>query len=235
MPVTDLHLRNFLDKLDTIRENLHLRPLTEREIVVIIEAAGFTTTDPGVGGNYNPIFSGFRSKKLKAPWRNTRRDNYKTKKFEFNYGHHLTVICDKERSQKFRLSILKDFNFIKKNPINVLYNMVSKGITSLFVNKVCFTKEKLQKLYTSLTITGYNSDTLNINTNLYSQNYTPIGVKLWIKRNLLSKLGVFIPAKCKIRTRVSDGSYLYNDVGSISDIEMLDLIEDVKTINAIRY
>ncbi len=234
MPVTDLHLINFINKLDAIRENLHLRTLTARELEEIL-FNGFSTTDGGAGSNYNPVFSGFKAKRLTAPWRNTRRDNYTKKKFEFNYGHHLTVICDKERSQKFRLSILKDFNFIKKNPINVLYNIMSKGITSLFVNKVCFTKEKLQKLYISLIINGYNSDTLNINTNLYSQNYTPISVKLWIKRNLLSKLGVFITAKCKIRTRVSDGSYLYDDVGSISDIEMLDIIKDVETIYAIRH
>lgn len=232
MPVTDLHLINFINKLDAIRENLHLRTLTAREIEKIL-FNGFSTIDGGLGSNYNPVFSGLRSKKLSAPWRNTRRDNYTKKKFVFNYGHHLTVICDKERSRKFRLSIVKDFGFIKKNPINVLYNMESKGITSLGVIKSLIPIQRLKKLHILLQSMGINSETLNINTNLYSQNYTPISVKLWIKRNLLSKLGVFIPAKDNIRTRVSNGSYLYDDVGSISDIEMLDIIKDVETIDAI--
>ncbi len=235
MPVTDLHLINFINKLDAIRENLHLRTLTARELEEIL-FNGFSTTDGGAGSNYNPVFSGFKAKRLTAPWRNTRRDNYTKKKFEFNYGHHLIVICDKERSQKFRLKInCSQIPLFYKGILQICQNIGVSGITSLGVNKSIIPRQKLQKLHILTNCGGYNSDTLNINTNLYSQNYTPISVKLWIKRNLLSKLGVFITAKCKIRTRVSDGSYLYNDVGSISEIEMLDIIKDVETIYAIRH
>lgn len=233
MPVTDLHLINFINKLDTIRENLHLRSLTARELEEIL-FNGFSTTDGGAGSNYNPVFSGFKSKKLIAPWRNTKSDNYTKKKFEFSYSHILNVICIKERSQKFRLPVLHKFNFTKRQNIQVLYNMISHGFTNIHINKFTLPLVILKKLHILTNCGGYNSETLNINTNLYSRNYTPISVKIWIKRNILSKLGVLLPASDKIRNRVSDGSYLYDDVGSISDIEMLDIIKDVEIIDGIR-
>jgi len=54
MPVTDIHLLTLLQRLDTIRENLHLRPLTSREVEDIVKAAGFSTTSKGI---INVIFN----------------------------------------------------------------------------------------------------------------------------------------------------------------------------------
>ena len=194
---------------------------------IIEEIRGFTTTTPGAT---NVVFSKIR------PKRKPKIIPYKTEEFIIPILLPLTVICDKERSRKFRLQInCAQIPLFYNDNLQIRQDIGVSGITSLAVNKECLTKEKLQKLHTSLIITGYNSETININTNLYSRNYTPISVKLWIKRNLTSKLGVFIPAKDKIRTRVSNGSYLYDDVGSISEIEMLDIIKDVEMINAIRH
>lgn len=231
MPVTDLHLRNFLDKLDTIRENLHLRPLTEREILVIVEAAGFTTTEPGVGGNYNPIFSGFRSKKLTAPWKNTKGKTYRKEKFVFNYGHHLTVICDKEMNKKFRLTVLQKFKFSKIQSIQVLHNMVSRGFTSLIVNKLTMPLKKIQKLQILLENRGIYAQPLNINTDLETSMRTPISVKTWVKTKILSKLGVKLNIEGSVTTMISDGSYLYDDVGTISDIEMIEIIKEIELVD----
>jgi hypothetical protein len=194
---------------------------TVEEIIEII-LGGFTTETTGA---YNPV-------NFPNRWKNVKDAPYKTEQFEFSYGHHLNIISEKERNKKFRLSIVKDFDFINKNPINILYNMTSKGFTQLGVIKSCLTKEKLNKLHILSKITGENTETININTNLKTDIYTPIIVKTWIKKNILTKLGVLLSVDDNISTKVSDGSYLYDDIGSISDIEMIEIVGD---INAIRH
>ena len=223
MPITNLHLLTFVDRLDSIRENLHLRPLTDREVQDIIEA-GFTTKTSGV---YNPIYS-------KPKWKNVKERPYKTKRFVIHDITHLTVISTKSRSKKFRLPVLHKFKFSNIQSIQVLYTMISKGFTSLNVTKLCLPRKKKQKLHILLENTGQITSKLNIYTALSSIIHTPISVKIWIERNILSKLGVSIPLESKDSTKISDGSYLYDDVGSISDIEMLELIKDVESIDVIR-
>lgn len=229
MPITDLHLITFITKLDAIRENLHLRTLSAREIEEIL-FNGFNTTTTGA---VNVVFSGFKSKKQKAPWRNVKGKGYRTEKFVFNYGHHLTVICDKERSKKFRLSVLQKFKFSNIQSIQVLHNMVSKGFTSLSVNKALLPLVKLKKLRILSKITGQSIQPLNINTDLETSMRTPITVKTWIKKNILTKLGVILNIEGDVTTMISDGSYLYDDVGTISDIEMIEMIREVEYVSNI--
>lgn len=200
---------------------------TVEEILEIIR--GFTTETTGA---YNPVYSGFKSKKLTAPWRNTRESNYTKERFEMGTTTPLNIFTNKHGSKKFRLGIsCKQMPIHYNNNLQICIDVSAKGFTPLSIIKSCFTKEKLQKLQILGKITTHISDSLTINTNLYSRDYTPIGVKLWTKVKILSKLGVLSWLKSSDTVRISDSTYILEDVGNISDIEMLEMIGD---INAIR-
>jgi len=229
--ITNLHLFTFLDRLDAIRENLHLRTLTDREVQEIVER--FQTTTSGV---YNPIYS-IPKRRVKR-WRNVKEIPYITKEFTILEQTPLTV-----RHEVFRL---------KRISLKLLDDLTSKKINSLVINKYINPLKKRHKLQVLLNNDSDISQTLNINTNLQSTDYTPISVKTWIKNKILSKLGVLFWIKNKISSELgvllwiknrdtiqvtsrANSRFLYcEDIGTISDIEMIETLEDVRRINELR-
>lgn len=227
MPITDIHLRTFLDRLDSIRENLHLRPLTDREVEAIIKAAGFTTTDPGVGGNYNVLFD--------APWKNVKIKPYKELPFSFKRITPLIVECIKHKIKSTKLDIIVDFEAKTKYILDILLDASSKGFSKLVINKDCRNAKKVQKLQI---ITGLLTDfvnTLTLNMDLITPNTYPINVSAWVKRNVETKLRVFLPTLTRESIVLQQPLYSVGDVGTISEIEELDILEAVEIVDAIRH
>lgn len=195
---------------------------TVDEIIEII--GGFLTTTPGV---YNPVNYPDR-------WKNVKSKPYETKDFDFNINLPLTVICDKDRNKKFRLPVIKNFDFIKKQPINSLYKIISENVSSFDIIKSCLVKIKTNKLHIIQEIDGINVNPLTIKTSVDDYNHTPITVKTWLKLQKQNRIGVKLLSEGRLLLRLSEGSYIINDVGNISDIELLDIIKEVEIINGIR-
>ena len=191
---------------------------------------GFFT---GTTGVYNPVYSEFKSKKLSAPWRNTRGNNYTKEKFEMGTTTPLNIFTNKHGSKKFRLPIS-----CKTTPVQydvnlpVCQDVSVKGFTTLSVIKSCLSRFKAYKLQILHKFHENNINPISIYTDMYSRDYTPIGIKTWVKSNRISKLGVSSILFGNDITRISDSTYILEDIGNISDIEMLEIIGD---INAIRH
>ncbi len=227
MPITDIHLRTFLDRLDSIRENLHLRPLTDREVEDLIKAAGFTTTDPGVGGNYNVIFD--------HPWKNVKIKPYKEVPFSFKRITSLTVECTKYKIKTSKLNIVLDFKAKTKYILDILLDASSKGFSDLVINKDCGNAKKVQKLQIITGLITNFVNTLTLNMDLITPITYPINVSAWVKRNVETKLRVFLPTLTRESIVLQQPLYSVGDVGTISEIEELDILETVENIDAIRH
>jgi hypothetical protein len=189
----------------------------------IIEAiGGFTTLTEGV---YNPVMFPNR-------WRNTQEDPFTKTDFEFYYKTPLSVISNKERNKKFKLKInCAQIPLYYKDNLQIRQEVGVSGFTAINIIKQCLAKEKLKKLHILSKITGQSElESLTIKTGMYSRDYTPISVKIWIKRNLMSKLGVLSLVNDFDITRVTDSTYIVDDVGNISDIEMIEMIGDINAI-----
>lgn len=190
------------------------------EIIEIIN--GFKTTTEGV---YNPIFS-------KPKWKSVRK-RYDEVPFEFHHTDPLVVFSDKETSKKLSLPVKQNISYKRKDNISVLHDMTSIRITSLAVIKQCYDKINTKKIHISQDLTTINVNSLTINTWLKSTDSTPLSVLFWLKKTISIKLGVFTWLTSKVHDRIEDKTYLLDDVGTISDIEMLDIIGEVESIRAI--
>lgn len=199
--ITNLHLLTFVDRLDSIRENLHLRTLTDREVQEIIEG-GFTTLTSGV---YNPIYS-------KPKWRNTKEQNYITEQFVIHNNTPLTVLTVKSRSKKIRLPVKQDFSIRTRFFTNVM--------------KSCLPSKNKQKLHLLLENTRQITQKLKIYTALSSIIHTPINVKTWVKENILTIYGID-PTKVPDSSYIYDD---VGDVGDIEMIEIIKELELVRDL-----
>lgn len=127
MPITDIHLIGLLERLDVIRENLHLRPLTDREKEDIAIQLGFTTKTTGA---VNVVNFGYK-------WKNVRGKPFKTQDFRIEYDPQpITVITQKGMKKNFNLNVNKEMI-----PVHLLQNIriitdyIVKSVKSLTINK----------------------------------------------------------------------------------------------------
>jgi len=78
-------------------------------------------------------------------------------------------------------------------------------------------------------------NTLTLNMELITPNTYPINVSAWVKRNVETKLRVFLPTLTRESIVLQQPLYSVGDVGTISEIEELDILEAVEIIDAIRH
>ncbi len=185
---------------------------------------GFTTTDPGVGGNFNVIFS---------PWRNVKGKPYKTRPFTITTRQPLTIHSTKQLIKKSKLNIILDFEAKTKYILDILLDASSKGHNNLIVNKDCGNAKKVQKLQIITGLLTNFVNTLTLNMDLITPNTYPINVSAWVKRNVETKLRVFLPTSTRESIVLQQPLYSVGDVGTISEIEELDILETVEIIDAI--
>lgn len=192
------------------------------EIIEILN--GFRTTTDGV---YNPVNYPDR-------WKNTKNKNYIEQPFNVNELTPLTVISVKDKTKKVKLKIIHaQIPLYFKQNLRFCKNIGIQEITQLSTFKQKLIKNKRQKLK-CLSVLGVNNvNPLNLYTVMNSILYTPINVKTWLRRNLTTKLGVCSWLKTNTSVNVQGRVYITDDVGTISDIEMLEIIKDIEIINAI--
>ena len=193
------------------------------EIIVLL--GGFTTTDPGVGGNFNVLFD----------WRNVRGKAYKTVPFTVQLLQPLTVNSTKQLIKKSKINIVLDSKVKRKYILDILLDASTKGFSNLVVNKECLNKKKVQKLQI---ITGLLTDfvnSLSLNMELITRESYPTNVTAWLSRKIETKLRVFLPTLTKQSLVLEQPLYNVGDVGTISEIERLDILETVEIIDAIRH
>jgi hypothetical protein len=191
---------------------------------LIEDIRGFTTLTSGA---YNPVNYPNR-------WKNTKEKNYVERPFSVSELTPLTVISVKDRNKITRLKIITpQLPTQFKEKLHFYQKMGVKEITQLPVFKQKLLKNKIQKLKCMSVLDVNIVNQLNIYTIMESVLYTPINIKTWLKRNLTTKLGVLSWLKTDISVNVHGRTYITDDVGTISDIEMLDMIKDIEMINAI--
>ncbi len=223
MPITDIHLIGLLERLDVIRENLHLRPLTDREKEDIGVLLGFTTLTKGV---YNPV-------NFPNRWRNVKSKPYTEESFEIKYKIPLTVSLIKGQSFKLPLSVCIDIIHQQKDSISVINEFRTEEIIHLPVIK-SFISHEIPKNLKVLSLNDVkNVNTVSINTRIHGSICTPIKMQSWLRQNLITNLGVYSNLTTNVSDRMNESIYIIRDVGTISDIELLDMIETVEIINAI--
>jgi hypothetical protein len=192
------------------------------EIINIIN--GFTTETSGA---YNPVNYPNR-------WKNTKEKNYVERSFSVSELTPLTVISVKDRNKITRLKIITpQLPTQFKEKLRFYQKMGVTEITQLPVFKQKLLKNKIQKLK-CMSVSDVNTvNPLNLYTTMESVLYTPINVNTWLKRNLTTKLGVLSWLKTDISVNVHGRTYITDDVGTISDIELLDIIKDIEMVNEI--
>jgi len=181
-------------------------------IEIIIEAGGFTTETPGA---VNVLYQ----------WKNVKGKN-RTKRFKINVLTPLIVNSTKHLTKSTRLNILIDLELKKNYLCNVLTNILSKGFTRFIVNKHCLPTVKSRKLKILLENSGQSINSLTLSTSLETDNHTPLNVLTWLKRKFETKLGVFIPLNTDHSIQLEERLYMIDDVGTISDIEMIEMIQN---------
>ena len=191
---------------------------------IIIALGGFTTETSGA---YNPINYPNR-------WKNTKEKNYVERSFSVSELTPLTVISVKDRNKIIKLKIIKpQLPTQFKEKLHFYQKVGVKEITQLPVFKQKLFKNKIQKLKCMSVLDVNSVNPLNLYTIMESVLYTPINVNTWLKRNLTTKLGVLSWLKTNISVNVHGRTYITDDVGTISDIELLDIIKDIEMVNAI--
>lgn len=186
------------------------------EIIQILN--GFSTQTPGV---YNPVNDPNR-------WKNIKGKPYYEEEFEFNVFTPLTVIGTNNKHKSFPLKILKGFDFIKSDKVNILDNLESIDISPLTIIKEKLFKDKIQKLKILKPIDEKNVNPLTFNKSIEREDYTPIKISTWLKSEKSTKLGVLSWMKSGHNERVHERTYITDDVGTISDIELIELIGSIE-------
>ena len=226
MSVTNLHLRGFLDKLDVIRENLHLRSLTEREEEALVLSLGYTTETAGI---VNPIFSTPKRKSNKLytiPKKTT-----KEQPFEFHIIEPLTVITRRAFQYVDNVPVVTGLETKESTPVNVLIPFTVNEINSLTVITKVYAV--VLENFSILTEMIYNSiEHFNVLTKLKTSILGTLKVCTEIKKSIKQKLLVVVPLKTtKLNDRLENQSVYMDDVGEIDELELLQILGD---INAIR-
>lgn len=225
MPITDIHLRTLLERLDTIRENLHLRPLTDREKEDIIVAAGFSTS---VSGVLNPIFN--RSKKKTERLYTRPKQAFKEKKFKFNIKDPLTVKTRRKYEYRHEIPIFTPIHTNSQAPVNVLIPLTINDVNLLTV----LTKIKnsvSEKIIILMEMIYKSLDKISISTFLKSSLLNSLKVSIYLKSKRKSRLHIESPLKSNgLRDRLENQSVYMDDVGQIEEIELLQIIGDISAI-----
>lgn len=224
MVVTDLHLRTFLSKLDTIRENLHLRPLTEREIEEIVNAAGYSTNTQGI---INPIFS--RPKEQGRLY--TRPINpYKEEKFKFTISEPLTIITKRSYNYNHDLNINKPIEGHQITTVNVLTPLTVRYVNLLTVigTNTTTIKEKL-KIFTECR--GNIKSDFNVILSLKSKISGLLNVEIPLISRKHNRLKVDTPLESsRDKTILQNQSVYMRDIGEIDELELLEILGDIDAL-----
>lgn len=177
--ITDLHVRTFIDRLDSIRENLHLRPLTDREKEDII--AGIKTTTPGV---YNPIYNkpkGIKRNRYvpKSPIPLT----YTEEEFAFEFLDKLGIDIPKKYTYTDNLNIDTPVDGTINHDISVNKSISNKSRSTLELSSdmSILYKEDLSLVLSYFTILR---DELKVNVILQDGKFNPKKYRAYAPSNI---------------------------------------------------
>lgn len=225
MPITDIHLRTFLDRLDIIRENLHLRPLTDREKEDIIVAAGFSTSTSGI---INPIFN--KPKKKIGRLYTRPKPSFKEEKFKFNFKDIFTVKTRRKYQYNHELEIFTSLHTDSQIPVNVLIPLTVSDINLLTVitkienvmsEKIIIFSEMIYKSIEKISISTFLKNTL----------LGALKISTGLKLKLKNKLKVSSPLEStELRERLENQSVYMGDVGQIEEIELVQILGDIDAL-----
>jgi len=222
MPITDIHLRTFLDRLDAIRENLHLRPLTDREKEKLV---AFSTTTPGL---INVVYD--KPKKKKGRLYTRPRSPYKEEKFKLNFKDSLTVKTRRTYQYNHELKINLPYGKKIYQPVNVLIPLTVIGVSPLTViTKIENVVSEKIIIFSEMI---YNSfEKISISTFLKTSTLEALKISTGLKNGLKDKLKIKTPVKSnKIRDRLENQSVYMDDVGEIEEIELIQILGDIDAL-----
>jgi len=225
MPVTDIHLLTLLQRLDVIRENLHLRPLTSREVEDIVKAAGFSTTTPGL---INVIYN--RPKKKAKRLYTRPKQVVKEEKFKFNVKDKFIV--NTRRTYKYEHDLIVDTPVKKKikQSVNVLTPLTVNGVNSLTVITNLDTVV-LEKIIILTKIIYKSLEKISISTFLKNTLLNALKISTGLKLRLKNKLKVSSPLELtELRERLENQSVYMGDVGQIEEIELVQILGDIDAL-----
>lgn len=222
MTITDIHLRTFLDRLDSIRENLHLRPLTDREKEII---AGFSTASQGI---INVIFN---KPKKRIQRLYIRPKQYAEEKIKVIIKDPLIVKTRRLYQYNHKLKInLPCGNKIYQS-VNVLVPVTVRDVNSLTVD-VPIDKKITQFLTVFGKIFSEHRQSLNINTFLRSFYLNSLKVKTYIESKLKTRLHIEAPLISSRLWDILEDQLVYMD--DIDEVEQVQLLRILEKNNVIR-
>ena len=182
---------------------------------------GFTTETSGV---YNPV-------NFPDRWKNVKGKPYKETEFTVNELSPLTVIGTNSKTKKTRLPIL--FNHVVEwNRENLQINIGTSlsGITNITALKSNLYKNKISKLQILTDCNENLIKPITINTSMTSISCTPLSVMTWLRSKIQAKFGVCHTLTTKNNDKLKARTYITEDLGTISDLELLDIIKEVELV-----
>lgn len=190
---------------------------------LVEEINGFTTKTSGV---YNPIFD-------RPKWKNVKSKGYTEEKFEFHHITPLSLTRTGEQKKKFHLSVCSQIPLSYKDNLQIMLENRGTDISHLTVIKSELYKDKKEKLKFIGKILENNVNPLNLSIRTVSMDHTQIIIKSWLDILISTKLRVLQKISNVSTERLQDRTFIIGDIGTISDIEMLDIIKEVEMIDAI--
>lgn len=201
-----------------------LRKYGEAIQILIEEINGFLTTTEGI---YNPVNYPDR-------WKNVPNKPYSEEPFTLTELTPLVVTTNKQVNKKIKLNIGKPFTGLQtKDRFNIFKECSGYNVSNLTISKPMMSLKKIQKLKILIENRGIYAHNISIHKEISNRIPSPINIKTWVKRYFSNKLGVKSWVKTRYSERISEKPYIIDDVGTISDIELLEIIKEIETIDAI--